>query len=433
MTAQLSRRDMFRYSAVGLGGIALAGLATGCAPVAAGGGSATKAPPAGPTNFDFVSWGMSEEATKPALQASVNAFAKKDAIEIATSSYPFNDYLNQLTLQVRGGQFTGAAQLDVAWLSSLAALGKLDDLGAKAEGRGYTDAALQAGQIDGKQFGLPWTIAAIGLVSNTELFDKAGVSQAPATIEEFEDALTAIKGLGGGIVPYAASTKTAQLKDILVWMQTFGSPIIDGEKCTIGDAESIAAVTWYKKLFDAGLIAPDVDRAAARALFSQGKTAIYDDAPVARASVLKASPDASLGGKMAPIARPVKKAGDTPQELLWGHLLVVVDGKGADTAGDFAQWMTSDPAQTISYFTALGLPPTTEEALASSAVSGNVFVDAFTANITKDAKASPLWKYVQYGQMETAIAEQVQAVLIGSASPKDAMKAAGQKVQSLIG
>src|SRR4051794_6549776 len=118
MTAQLSRRDMFRYSAVGLGGIAIAGLAAGCAPVGAG-STSTPSAPAGPTDFNFVSWGMSEEATKPALQASMNAFAKKDAITITPSSYPFNDYLNQLPLQVRGGQFAGAAQLDVAWLSSL--------------------------------------------------------------------------------------------------------------------------------------------------------------------------------------------------------------------------------------------------------------------------------------------------------------------------
>jgi multiple sugar transport system substrate-binding protein len=113
--------------------------------------------------------------------------------------------------------------------------------------------------------------------------------------------------------------------------------------------------------------------------------------------------------------------------------MVVVNGAGAGTAGEFAQWITSDPAQTVSYFTALGLPPTTEDALNSSAVTGNTFVDTFTEKITKDAAASPLWKYVQYSQMETAIAEQVQAVLIGSAKPADAMKTAGQKVQALIG
>lgn len=434
MATDLSRRDVLRFSAIGLGGLALAGVAAGCAPAGTPvpTGSASGGPTT-PTNFSFASWGMSEEATKPALQASINAFAKKDGITVATPSYPFNDYLNQLTLQVRGGQFAGAAQLDVAWLSTLAALGKLTDLGAKVKGRGYTDAGLTAGTFEGKQLGLPWTIAAIGPIANTELLGKVGLDALPKTTKDFQSALVELKALGGGLIPYAASTKTAQLKDIIVWMQTFGSTIVEDGKVTIGDEASIEAVTWYKELFDKGLITADIDRAAARALFGQGKAAVYDDAPAGRAAVLKSASDPELASKMAPFARPVLSSGDVPQEVLWGHLLVVVDGEGAPTAADFAQWITSDPAQQVSYFTALGLPPATTEALASSAVAGNTFVSQFTERVTVDAKPSPLWQYVQYAQMEAAIAEEVQAVLIGSATPKDAMASAGKKVQALVG
>src|SRR5690606_9667349 len=127
------------------------------------------------------------------------------------------------------------------------------------------------------------------LIANQELFDKAGASVAPTTIEEFEEGLRALKGIG--VIPYAASTKAAQLKDIFVWMQTFGSPIIEGDKTSIGDEASIKAVEWYKKLYDEGLIAPDVDRAGARTLFAQAATALYDDAPVGVAPVVSQSPD----------------------------------------------------------------------------------------------------------------------------------------------
>jgi len=404
---------MFRFTAAGLGGIAFAGALVGCATDdSKSGGSGGSGGSGKATDFSFASWGMSEEATKPVLGAAVSSFAKSKDITIKTPSYPYNDYLNQLTLQVRGGQFTGAAQLDVAWITGLAALGKLRDLGSLTSGRGYTDASLKAGQVDGKQVGLPWTIAAIGLITNTEILDKAGISTPATTIDEFEDNLRALKGLGGGMIPYAASTKAAQLKDILVWMQTFGSPLIDGKKCTIGDEASIKAVTWYKKLFDAGLIAPDVDRAAARTLFAQGKTAMYDDAPVGKAGVVEASPDKSLADKMSSMARPVLKSGDTPVEVLWGHLVTVVDGDGADTAGQFAQWLTSNEKQTVDYFTKLGLPPTTTKALAAPQVTSDTFVKDFTDRVTKNASAEPLWVFPQYGQMETAIAEQVQAVLM---------------------
>lgn len=426
MTLDLNRRDLFRYSAVGLG-VVLLGAATGCAP---GAGAPSADPNAPATNFDFASWSMSEDAIKPVLQSSVDAFAASKDVKIATPSYPFNDYLNQLTLQVRGGQFSGAAQLDVAWLSSLAALGKLVDLSSYTEGRGYTKSALAAGTRDGKQMGLPWTIAAIGLIANAEMLDKAGASPEPKTIDEFEDGLRALKGIG--VIPYAASTKTAGLKDILVWMQTFGSPIIEDGKAKLDGAEAVEAVTWYKKLYDDGLISPDVDRSAARSLFAQAKTAIYDDAVVGKTVVESQSPDATLGDKMLPLTRPVLASGDTPQEVLWGHCVAVVDGEGAQTAAEFAQWLTSDEKQTVDFFSQLGLPPTTEKALTSASVADNAFVTAFGEKITVDATASPLWPYVTYAQMETAIAEEVQAVLIGQSSPAEAMKAANEAVNGLI-
>jgi multiple sugar transport system substrate-binding protein len=431
MSSQYSRRDVLRLGGIGLGGATLAGVLAACSTATSGGTAATAPATSKPTDFSFVSWGMSETATQPVLQASINAFAKQESVKIQTPSYPYNNFLQELTLQVRGGQFAGASQLDVAWLSTLAAQGKLRDLSSLAKGRGYTDAALKAGQSNGKQLGLPWTVAAIGLIANQDLLTKAKVSNSWETLDEFEDALQAIKGLG--VIPYAASTKPAQLQDILVWMQTFGSPIIKDGKCTIGDEGSVAAVTWYKKLYDAGLIAPDVDRTAARNLFAQGKTAMYDDAPVGVATVVAASPDKTIASKMVPIARPVQKKGDTPQELLWGHLMVVVDGDGADTAGQFAQWLTSNTQQEVSYFNGLGLPPTTKPALASSYVTGNKFVNDFTAKITKDAAACPLWPYPAFAQMITQIANNVQAVLLGSAKPADAMKAAGAAVNQLIG
>ena len=429
MAMELTRRDMMRYSLFGVGAAAMLGLA-GCSTDSAGAPAVTPGGSGQATDFTFGSWSLSEEAAKPTIQSALDTFAAEKSISIPTSVYPYNDYLNQLTLQVRGGQFTGAAQLDVAWLSALAAVGKLTDLSGFASGRGYTPAALGAGQLDGAQLGLPWTIGAIGLIGNEELFDKAGASLTPTTIEEFEEGLRALKGIG--VTPYAASTKAAQLKDIVVWMQTFGSPIIEGGESTIGDEASVKAVEWYKKLYDEGLIAPDVDRAAARTLFAQGAAALYDDAPVGKSSVTSQSPDPDLGEKMIPIARPVLAAGDTPQHVLWGHLVVVVDGAGAQTAAEFAQWLTSDPQQTVSYFEALGLTPTTEEALASPAVTSNVFVEAFTDRITSTASPSPLWVYPSYGQMETAIAEQVQAVLIGQSSASAAMTAAGDTINGLI-
>jgi multiple sugar transport system substrate-binding protein len=264
------------------------------------------------------------------------------------------------------------------------------------------------------------------------LLSRAGITEFPETIEDFEAALVELKGLGGGVVPYAASTKVAQLKDILFWMKTFGCTLLDGDKVTIGDDASVEAVTWYKKLYDQKLIAPDVDRFDARALFGQGRAAIYDDAIVGKGAVIKDSPDKQLADKLDPVARPVLKSGDDPQAQLWGHVIVVVEGEAANTATSFARWLTSDQAATDEFFAKLALPPTTEKGLASDAVANDPFTKAFSERITKTASQNPFWRFPEYAQMETVIAEQVQAVLIGSSSPADAMTTAGEQVQALV-
>lgn len=428
--AVLTRRRLLQLLGVGAGAATLAA----CAPT--GGGQ--QAPAAGgtsgtATDFSFGSWSLSEENAKPVIQGLLDSFGGDHDVTATGVTYPYDEYLNQLTLQVRGNQFTGAAQLDVAWLASLAALGKLRDLSALTSGRGYTDTALRAGQLDGTQYGLPWTVGAIGLVGNTELLGRAGIDTLPTSVTDFEAALTELKGLGGGVIPYAASTKVDQLKDILVWMQTFGSPLLEDGQVTIGDDASVEAVTWYKSLYDQGLIAPDVDRFDARSLFSQGKAALYDDAIVGRGAVVADSPDTDLASKLEPFARPVVNAGDDPQALVWGHVVVVVDGDGADTAGEFAQWLTSDREVTVGFFEDLGLPPTTDAGLSSPAVQEDTFTTLFGERITATASPSPFWAYPQVAQIDAAVAEKVQAVLVGRQDAASAMREAGEAAQRIIG
>lgn len=445
--AQISRRHFIHLLGTGAGAASL-GLLAGCAPSAqpASGGSGSEGPSGAPgarsegggvdrsgDTFSLASWSLNEEASKEIIEAMIADYSEAAGVTVNPISFPYNEYLNQLTLQVRGGQFTGLAQLDIAWLGAMAALGQLRDLTDATEGAGYTESALASGQVDGRQLGLPWTTGAIGLVGNSEILEAAGVTSAPTTIDEFDQALQAVKAANPDIVPYAASTKVEQLKDVLVWMQTFGSPLLAGDTTTIGDDASIEAVTWYQSLYDRGLIAPAVDRFDARALFSQAGTALYDDAIVGKGAVTSESPDPDLAAKMVPWSRPVLTAGDDPRALLWGHLLVVVDGEGSDAAAEMARTFTADPAVTVPYFEALGLPPTTTEALEHPAVTGDEYTTAFTERITATATPNPFWKYPEYAQMEAAVAEQVQAVLVGQASPADAMRAAGEEIQGLIG
>jgi multiple sugar transport system substrate-binding protein len=433
MSAQihLSRRGLIKLAGAGTAAGAFAACAptTGTPqPVRPGAGLEDD----GVKDFTFTAWSLNEASTKDVLAGMVDSYTGGAGGRIATASYPYSDYLNQVLLQIRGGTLTGAIQLDVNWLATLAATGKLADLAAMVDGVGYTDSAVGMGRVKDVQYGLPWTSAGIGLIANSELLSKARVTAPPKTLTEFEDVLRALKGLGGGVVPYAAMTKVAQLKDIIAWLWTFGSGLIADGKVTLGDDASVEALTWYKKLYDGGLIAKDVDRFDARALFGQGKVGFYDDAIAGRGAVVKASPDKDMAGKLMPVSRPVRSSGGTPRHLAWGHVVVVLSGKGMAAAARFARALTSDPKYTVDWFKQAGLPPTTAVGLAAPEVKAEPFTVQFTERIGAFSTPSPLSDYAQYAQLEQILANQVQAILVGRASPKDGMIAARDQMQALI-
>ncbi|MCP2329289.1 multiple sugar transport system substrate-binding protein [Hamadaea flava] len=429
MSHTYSRRSVGKLFGLAAG----AAVLSACAPGTSGPSTSSGDPFAdnGVKDFSFTAWSLNEASTKDVLTTMVNAYAGSAGAKVTTASYPYNDYLNQLLLQVRGGTLTGVIQTDVAWLATLAATGKLVDLGPIAAKGGYTDAALGIAKANGKQYGLPWTTAGIGLIGNKELLDRAGITQAPTTIADFENALRALKGLGGGVVPWAAMTKVDQLKDFIPWMWVFGSPVVDNGKIAVGDDASVEALTWYKKLYDEKLIAPDVNRFDARALFAQGKVGFYEDAIGGRGAVTKASTDKTLGDKLLPISCPVKASGDQSRHLAWGHALAVLQGDGSAAAAKFVTAMTSDPTYTNQWYKGAGLPPTTTAGLASADVKADAFVSAFTSAIGAHSTPDPFWIYPKFAQIETALANAVQSALIGKASPKDALATAKSQMEAL--
>ena len=383
--------------------------------------------------FTFTGWALNEGASRDVVMGYVEDYAAENGVTVNDVAFPWGETLNQLVLQANGDTAEGAAQLDIAWLNTLAATGALKDLGPYTEGRGYQEAALASGQVAGTQYGLPWTTGSIGLVANQQILDDAGITELPTTIEEFEAALEQIAAYDPEIIPYAGMTALDGLKDMIPWIWTFGGTIIEDGTVVLGDEGSVAALEWYKSLIDKGYIAPEMDRFTARQLFSQGKVAFYDDAIVVKGIVTKDTPIENLGDLIVPVPRPVLNEGDAPQSLLWGHTVVVFDGENSDAAAEWAQYLTSDLDTTLNYFETMSLPPTTDAALASDVVTNDEFISTWANQVTATARTNPFWPYAESARLESILAEQIQAYLVGAESDaKAALDIANEDISDII-
>ena len=384
------------------------------------------------TDITFTGWSLNEGSTRDVIVEGVDEFADANGVEVTTTAFPYNEYLNQVLLQARGDNLTGLVQMDVAWMAPLAALGGLQDVSDAIPEGVYTEAALSACQVDGVQYGIPWTTASIGMVANAELLEAAGVAEIPETIEEFEAALEALSEYDADIIPYAAMTDTAQLKDIIPWIWTYGGEVIDEEgNVVLNDEGTIQAVNWYADLMERGLISADIDRFDARQLFAQGRVGFYEDAIVARALAAGNKPE-DLELTVIPVPRPTVAAEDDSQALLWGHCLAVMAGDSAPTATELALYLTNDIAPTTRYFEQLSLPPTNIEFIESDTFQSDDYVSSWTNEITATAGANPFWPYAEAARAEAILGEQVQEVLVGNMDAQSAMDEASEDIADLF-
>src|SRR5699024_1791125 len=138
------------------------------------------------------------------------------------------------------------AQIQSSWFNILASQDVLVDLNEELDSdwieENFTDAALEAGQLDGKQLALPWTVAAIAQLYNPEILKEAGVENPPKTVEEFEVALKLVKENSPDVIPYAFSTDSSEnvSQDFQSWLWTYGGNVFSEDgKVTINDEHGL--------------------------------------------------------------------------------------------------------------------------------------------------------------------------------------------------
>ena len=244
----------------------------------------------------------------------------------------------------------------------------------------FEQSALDVGNIDGKQLGLPWSMASITMVYNPEILAAAGWDTVPTTIEEFEQCMADIKAYNPEIIPYAVSTKDATCAgDFMPWLWTFGGAIFNEDGTVAIDSDAaVKCVEWYQKLMNEGYIAMDTGRGEARQMFAQGRVAFYDDAVVAKGQAVNngVAPE-DVVKVCSAMSRPVLNAGDQPQSTMWGHMLVTFqNSEYQQEAAELAKTLVSDEVA-MDYFENNGMPPVTKSMAAKDEVKNDAYLNGF--------------------------------------------------------
>lgn len=385
----------------------------------------------------WAGWSGEEESTKPIIKEMIDSYNEKGDKQVSWVGWPWKDTQQQLIIRNQGSEQLDIAQVDINMFGALADMGLLEDISTIVDESElestYEESALKVGQVDGKQLGMPWSIASIGMVYNPTLLAEVGYNEPPKTIAEFEDCMAKLKEKNPEVIPYGLATKEETMSsDFQPWLWTFGGKLLKDGKVTVDSAKSKEATEWYKGLKDQGYIQMNMTRFDARQLFAEGKLAFYDDAISAKGiATQNGISETDLDQRIKPMARPVVKEGDESKSAMWGHLLVVFKkSKNKEAAMDVIEHIVSEE-QALKYLKSNGMPPVIKSALESDEVKD----DSWTSKWLEYSKTGERLEFAikrNGSELNNILVEELQSVLLDEKTVEEGLSEISSRVEGAL-
>ncbi|MEV7211118.1 MULTISPECIES: extracellular solute-binding protein [Streptomyces] len=301
-----------------------------------------------------ITWWDTSNATNeaPTYKALIKDFEKANPdVKVKYVNVPFDQAQNKFDTAAGASGAPDVIRAEVGWTPAFAKksyLLPLDGTVALDEQDKFQPNLMKQAQYEGKTYGVPLLTDTLALVYNKELFEKAGISEAPKTWDELKKAAATIKDKTG-VDGFFGSEKGYYLEPFLLGE---GTDTVDAEakKITVNSAKGQkAAETWLSLFNGKGLHKADVtaDSYAHRQdAFVNGKVAMTIEGPWEITNFYKGTAfkdKNNLGVATVPAGSTGKAAAPTG-----GHNLSVYAGSDKahqDAALKFVKWMTSAKTQ----------------------------------------------------------------------------------------
>ncbi|QJC50795.1 sugar ABC transporter substrate-binding protein [Paenibacillus albicereus] len=420
---------MLLASACGNGGSNDPGSAPTVSPGASPG--ASPAPSVQEAKLEF--WTISLQPTfNDYINGLIDEYQKAHpGVTVDWKDYPYDAITTKLLATAGGKNAPDVVNLNTEFASQLATKGALADLGPllSDEAKGsFFPGIFDSTVFDGKPYALPWYTGTQVLYMNKELVEKAGLDPAnpPKTKEELYEWSRQVKektGAAGYATQFGANLLPSE-----------GVPILDDSRTSAAfntDA-GIAVVEQLKKLVEEGVIVKDDAKFDKQVEYYASEQVAFElSGPTFINKLKTAAPD--IYAKTVAVPLPTGKA-----DLRYSNSMNLVVPKNSDNpqaAADFAVFVTNAANQTAFAKIANTLPST------KASIEDPFFTesDDTLESQAKIASAQSLDKAQEYylgipaaGDINTAIARQLQEIILNGADVKKGVADAAAKVNEAI-
>ncbi|MCG8920306.1 extracellular solute-binding protein, partial [Actinokineospora sp. PR83] len=378
-----------------MGGVALAATVAlalaGCAGSSGGSGQAAQS---GPRTVTV--WLMNGSAPTTLTDALHKEFqAAHPGVTVKYEIQQWNGIQDKLTTALSGNDAPDVIEIGNTQAPKFAAAEVLTDLTADAgalSGDQWLASLKASGSWDGKQYAIPFYAANREVLYRKDMFDKAGITAAPTSRQEWLDAIAKLRATFGSDPDFQALYLPGQnWYSLLSFIYDEGGDIAeqDGTKFTasLDSPQAKAGLEFYKQLTEAsGTKAPkDADEQTPEqaGIYGGGKVAMFIGLPWEVATAAKSDP--TLTEKTSAFPIPSKDAGKTAPVFQGGsNLAIPARSANQDLAKDYLKLMASAKYQAD--FAKAGMIPGTSSD--TSALDADP-VNAAMAKASKNGRSVP--------------------------------------------
>lgn len=351
-------------------------------------------------------------------------------VEINIEDVSWDNLQQRLATDIAGGTAPDISVIATRWVLDYVQNDIAEPLDGyiKPEFRSrFYENLLKPGTVDGKTYLLPILASTRALYYNKDLYEKAGVSEAPKTWDELKAASEKVKAKGDGAYGFGIQGK--EIETDTYWYYPFwsyGGDIVKDGKSGIGSDAGVQAANLYKSFIDAGLSQPSPtgsNRQDIETLFKQGRLGALVSGPWLRGQIASEAPKLNYGIAQMPGAT---------KQLTWGgsdSMMLFKSSPNKEVAWQFMQEGIFSTETRLEFTLSEGFLPVLKEEMNDSRLANDASLKAF-ADMLPIAQFAPLMP--QWEQVVAATTAALQQIYLGQQDAKTALGAAATQIDGLI-
>lgn len=262
-----------------------AGGGSPSAAASGGGGSNIPATTIKLVGADYGNGPTAENSGQKFWEGIVKDFnAQYPQIKVNVQIINWNDVDGQIAQMVQSGQLPDIAQGSADYAGVTDKVYAVSDILDQKTQDNLLSSFADQGKVNGTEYGIPYTSSARALFYNKDLFQKAGISAAPTTWDEYQADAQKLKQAGvaePSCIPLGPEEAQAET---LLWELGNGGGFVDSSgKWQLNSKANVDTFTYLQGLVKAGLTEPNpgtVDRTkGCWADFAAGKVGMTNGSP----------------------------------------------------------------------------------------------------------------------------------------------------------